>query len=139
MKITLKNIKKLDIKPKKWDRIYLLWDLWAGKTTFSKYIINDILWVKEEVTSPTYTYYNKYSVVLNWEKINIFHFDLYRLKDYDEFFNIAWEDIFDDEDNIILVEWPDIIEKFYKPNIKLKILKTQNNNEREVEIEKFNN
>jgi tRNA A37 threonylcarbamoyladenosine biosynthesis protein TsaE len=49
---------------------------------------------------------------------------LYRLKNYDEFFNIAGEDIFDDENNIILVEWPEIIEKYYKATIKINILKT---------------
>ncbi|MBT3728584.1 hypothetical protein HOF65_00670 [bacterium] len=37
--------------------------------------------------SPTYTYYNKYN--------NIYHFDLYKLKSYDEFFAIGGEDILD--------------------------------------------
>jgi tRNA A37 threonylcarbamoyladenosine biosynthesis protein TsaE len=40
--------------------IFLKWDLWAGKTTISKHILNDLLAVKEEVRSPTYVYYNKY-------------------------------------------------------------------------------
>ena len=58
-------------------------DLWVWKTTISKYILNNLLWIKEEITSPTYTYYNKY-----W---NNYHFDLYRLENYDEFFAIGWE------------------------------------------------
>jgi len=134
MIITKNDFKKLDIKPKKWDRIFLNWDLWAWKTTISKYIINGILWVKQDVTSPTYTYYNKYI----WkDNIDIYHFDLYRLKNYDEFFNIAWEDIFDSEDNIILVEWPEIIEDYYKPTIKIDIFKLDDENKREVIIKKF--
>ncbi len=130
MKITLKNLNKLNIKPKAWDRIFLFWDLWAWKTTFSKYILNKVLWVKQEVTSPTYTYYNKYKI----NNLDIYHFDLYRLKNYQEFFNIAGEDIFDEQENIILVEWPEIIEKYYKPTIKINISKTWKDNQREVEV-----
>ncbi len=132
MKITLYNLNKLDISPKLGDRIFLSWDLWAWKTTFSKYIINELLWVRQEVISPTYTYYNKYKTKNN---THIYHFDLYRLKNYDEFFNIAGEDIFDDENNIILVEWPEIISEYYKPTIKINISKTVEENCREVEVE----
>ena len=110
--------------------IFLKGDLWSWKTTFSKHILNNILNIKGDITSPTYTYYNKYD--------NNYHFDLYRLKNYSEFFNIAGEDIFDDEENIILVEWPEIIEEYYKPTIKINISKTLDENIREVEIEKKN-
>ena len=111
--------------------IYLKWDLWAWKTTISKHIINNLLWVKESVTSPTYTYYNKYI----WKNdVVIYHFDLYRLKNYDEFFSIWWESILDDNNWIILVEWPELIEKYYKANIEIEINKTQLENEREIII-----
>ncbi len=92
----------LDLKPG--DIVFLNWDLASWKTTLSKHIINDLLWVESDVTSPTYTYYNKYGE-------NIYHFDLYRLSNYDEFFAIWWEDILDDENNLVLIEWPDIIKK----------------------------
>ena len=106
--------------------IFLKWDLWAWKTTLSKHILNNLLWINEDITSPTYTYYNKY-----W---NNYHFDLYRLKNYDEFFAIWWEEILDNNDWIILIEWPEIIEKYYKADIIINIIKTDKENEREIEI-----
>lgn len=119
---------KLDIKP--WDIVFMKWDLAAWKTTFSQHIINNILWVKEYVNSPTYTYYNKYLD-------NVYHFDLYRLQNYDEFFAIWGEDILDDENNIIILEWPELIEDFYKPTHILNFIKTDNENTRILEIEIF--
>jgi len=115
---------KLDLsKPK---IIFLRWNLWAWKTTLSKHILNNLLWINEDITSPTYTYYNKY-----W---NNYHFDLYRLKNYDDFFAIWWEEILDNNDWIILIEWPEIIEKYYKADIIINIIKTETENEREIEI-----
>ena len=107
--------------------IFLKWDLWSWKTTLSKHILNNLLWINEDITSPTYTYYNKY-----W---NNYHFDLYRLKNYDEFFAIWAEEILDNNSWIILIEWPDIIEKYYTPDIIISILKTDNENERIINIE----
>lgn len=111
--------------------IYLKWDLWAWKTTISKHILNNLLWVSESITSPTYTYYNKYIWKDNFE---IYHFDLYRLKNYDEFFSIWWEDIFDNNNWVILVEWPELVESYYKPDLELIINKTDREDEREIEI-----
>ena len=133
--ITENDFNKLDIWLKTWDIVFLKWDLWAWKTTLSKYIVNNLLKVSDEVRSPTYTYYNKYNWVLDWKKIDIYHFDLYRLENYDEFFAIWAEEIFDNNNWIILVEWPDIIEKYYKPNITIKIEKTDSKKERKVSIE----
>ena len=103
-KYFLKYISDLKIEIKKPCLIFLKWDLWAGKTTLAKHILNDILWIEGEVTSPTYTYYNKY--------LDNYHFDLYRINNYDEFFAIWWEEILDNNSWVILVEWPEIIEKY---------------------------
>ena len=133
-KYNIKEIKNLNIPIKKWDIIFLKWDLWAWKTTISKHILNNILKVNDNIVSPTYTYYNKYEWFLDWEKINIYHFDLYRLENYDEFFAIWAEEILDNNSWIILIEWPDIIEKYYKPNLEIKLFKTEKENCREIEI-----
>lgn len=122
----LEDIKNLNIDIKKPNIIFLYWDLRAGKTTLSKHIINDILWIKEEVRSPTYTYYNKYAE-------NIYHFDLYRLKNYDEFFAIWWEEILDNPDNICIIEWPQILEKYFAADIVIKLEKLSET-ERNIEI-----
>ncbi len=123
---------KIDIKP--WNIVFLYWDLAAWKTTITKHIINNILKVKEQIKSPTYTYYNEY-IFDNNKKI--YHFDLYRIKKYDEFFAIWWEDILDNIwDNIAIIEWPDIIERFYNPNLKIFLKKTWFDDKREILIEK---
>ena len=136
-KYFLNNINELKINLKKSFLIFLEWDLWAGKTTFSKYLINNILKVKEDVTSPTYIYYNKYVGEFEWKKIDIIHFDLYRIKNYSEFFAIGWEDIFDNNNGIIIVEWPKIIKKYYKCDLEIFFKKTNIEWEREVEIITF--
>jgi len=130
-KYLLDDLAKINLDIKNPCLIYLKWDLWAWKTTISKHILNNLLWVKDNITSPTYTYYNKYI----WkDNIIIYHFDLYRLKSYDEFFHIWWESILDNNNWIILIEWPELIEKYYKSNIEIKIGRTKIENERELLI-----
>jgi len=136
-KYVLSEIKSLKIPLKKPQIIFLKGELWAWKTTLSKYIIWDLLWVKEEITSPTYTYYNKYRWNFDWEEIDIYHFDLYRLKNYDEFFAIGWEEILDNNEGIILIEWPDIISDYYNPDLLIEIFKTDDDNKREIKITSF--
>jgi tRNA threonylcarbamoyladenosine biosynthesis protein TsaE len=125
------EINLLEIAINKPFLIYLKWDLWAWKTTISKHIINNLLWVSDNITSPTYTYYNKY--VWN-DDTQIYHFDLYRLKNYDEFFSIWAEEILDNNAWVILVEWPELIENYYKPDLEIIISKTEREDEREIEI-----
>lgn len=125
-KYFLKYISDLKIEIKKPCLIFLKWDLWAGKTTLAKHILNDILWIEGELTSPTYTYYNKY--------LDNYHFDLYRINNYDEFFAIWWEEILDNNSWVILVEWPEIIEKYYSPDLEIILKKTENSEEREIKI-----
>lgn len=125
-KYTIDNIKSLDLPIKTPCIIFLKWDLWAGKTTLSKHILNNLIWITKDIISPTYTYYNKYD--------ENYHFDLYRLTNYDEFFAIWWEDIMDNNTWVILIEWPEIIEPYYKADLIINIKKTENEDERELEI-----
>lgn len=125
----LKNL-KIDIKIP--SIIFLYGDLWAGKTTLSKHIINNLFWYTWSVTSPTYTYYNKYECRM--QKLTLYHFDLYRLKNYDEFFAIGWEEVFDNNTWVILVEWPEILEGYYKPDLIIKLHKTDIEDERGIEV-----
>ncbi len=123
----LENIKKINLALSKPKLIFLKGDLWSGKTTLSKHIFTNLLNINENITSPTYTYYNKY--------LENYHFDLYRLKNYNEFFAIWWEEILDNNDWIIIIEWPEILEKYYTPDIIINISKTTNINERKINIE----
>ena len=126
IKYFLDQITSLALDIKKPCIIFLKWEIWAGKTTLSKHIINNILGKQVEVISPTYTYYNKYD--------DVYHFDLYRIEKYDEFFSIWWEEILDNNTWVILVEWPDIIEKYYEADIVIELKKTDITDERKIKI-----
>lgn len=126
-KYFLDEINSLSLSLKSPSIVFIYGDLWAGKTTLSKHILKNLLWVQEEVTSPTYTYYNKYG--------ENYHFDLYRIEKYDEFFAIWWEEILENNTGVILIEWPERIEKFWIPDVKIHLKKWNNENEREIEIE----
>lgn len=123
---SLDSLSELNLKIETPSLIFLYWDLWAGKTTLSQMIIQKLLDKKMDITSPTYVYYNKYE--------DIYHFDLYRLSEYEEFVSIAWEEILDNNLWVILVEWPEKIAQYYCADIEIYLKKTQSENEREVEI-----
>jgi len=58
-----------------------------------------------EVTSPTFNLLNEYEI----DQFKINHYDLFRLKSYNEVKNL---DIFDNNlSTVTLIEWPQIIEK----------------------------
>ena len=103
------------------DNILLVGDLGAGKTKFTEGLLS--FWnLQDEISSPTFTIVNEY----NTQNINIYHFDVYRLSDVDEFFAIGGLEYF--ENGISIIEWGDIIEDIIpKDFIKITILKDENN------------
>lgn len=117
---------RLNLVP--WDRIFLYGDLWSGKTAIAQAMIKSYLSNQSlSITSPTYTYYKKYQ--------NIYHFDLYRLPDYDTFVQIGGEEILDDTENICLIEWPEILEGKCQPTKTVRLFITTDENIRQVEID----
>lgn len=85
------------------DVLVLSGELGAGKTKFVEGILNHF-GMQDEISSPTFTIVNEYKN----DKINIFHFDLYRLSDIYEFENIGGEEYF--EKGICIFEWGELIE-----------------------------
>ena len=101
-KDTLNFGKKLAsyLKPK--DIIVLTGELGAGKTKFTEGFLS-YFGLENEKSSPTFTIVNKYCK----NDINIYHFDVYRLEDSSEFYEIGGEEYF--EKGICLIEWGELI------------------------------
>lgn len=109
--------KNLSTKLRQGDIFFLFGEMGVGKTTFIKYLINNLqLRFKQkltEVTSPTFNIMNEYNI----DDLFIKHYDLYRLKSSDELKDL---NLFDENDNaILLIEWPQIIKE--KPNLITKL------------------
>lgn len=105
-------------------KIFLVWDLGAGKTTFVQWFM-EWLWHNPDIVhSPTYTYLNIYHD-------EILHLDLYRLESESDFVE-KW--ILDQmlSYEIILVEWPRF-EEMYRDEERVTI-KIEKISEQEREI-----
>ena len=98
---------------KKGDIVVLTGDLGSGKTKFVEGILT-YFGKADDISSPTFTIVNEYDA-----KEKLYHFDVYRLEDVDEFYAIGGEEYFDK--GICLIEWGEIIEEIL-PKRYLKII-----------------
>ena len=140
-KINISSEKKLEefannfsAKLKQGDIIFLYGEMGVGKTTFVKFLINNLqLKFKQkltEVTSPTFNIMNEYNI----KDLSIKHYDLYRLKSSKELQDL---NIFrEDDKSILFIEWPQIIKK--KPDLVTKLYFEYENEYKNRFIKVFN-
>ena len=110
--------KKISEIIKNGDIIFLYGEIGVGKTTFVRFIINHLVQENgiknSDVLSPTFNIVYDYDV----KKKKILHYDLYRLKNYEDISQLG---IFETvQDCIKIIEWPELIKP--KPKDRIEIL-----------------
>ena len=111
------------------DIVVLTGELGSGKTKFVQGVLKYFN-MEDEISSPTFTIVNEYTS----DKTNVYHFDVYRLEDSDEFYAMGGDEYF--SKGICLIEWGEMIEDILpKPYTKIIFSKDEKNTDyRKLEI-----
>ena len=114
------------------DIIFLYGEIGVGKTTFVRFLINHLEVEngikKSDVLSPTFNIVYDYNV----GNVKILHYDLYRLKNYNDISQLGMFDI--SKDSIKIVEWPELIKSKPKSRIDIFFEYSKLVNSRKVKI-----
>lgn len=122
--------KELAQKLKPGDVVALIGDLGTGKTTLTKSIAEG-LGITEMITSPTFTIVQEYTE----GRLPLYHFDVYRLNDLEEMFELGYEEYFFGQ-GVCVVEWADqIMEIIPEDAVVIRIEYGAGEEERIYEIE----
>jgi tRNA threonylcarbamoyladenosine biosynthesis protein TsaE len=115
-------------------------ELGAGKTTFAQGLLAG-LGVEGPYTSPTFLIMKEYKVEIpksksqssnelqatNYKPQTVYHIDAYRIGE-DDLLNLGWEEMIQNRNNIVIVEWPERVEKIIPPEaIKIRFEWTTEN------------
>lgn len=109
--------------------VALTGDLGAGKTHFTKGLVEAFGGTPSEVTSPTFTLVHEYRE----GRMPVFHFDFYRLVHAAELRDIGWEDYLL-EDGVVVVEWAERFPEALPPDaVRVRFL-IGDGNQRKLEV-----
>lgn len=133
-KETIELGKKIASKLTKGMVVVLTGDLGSGKTKLTEGILT-CFGLENEISSPTFTIVNEYYT----ENLNLYHFDVYRLVDIDEFYAIGGEEYF--EKGASIIEWGELIEEALPQDyVKINFSRDlENENLRKINIEIIGN
>ena len=107
--------------------VALYGQLGAGKTAFTKGVALG-LGIGVNVTSPTFTIVNEYP-----GEIPLFHFDMYRLENETELFDIGWDDYLD-RGGVCVVEWSEKVPGAFGADIITVKITNLGDSSRSIEI-----
>jgi len=121
--------KELAHKTKIPAHILLYGDLGAGKTVFAKGLadgfgVTDV----DDVSSPTFTLINQYV-----GRVRIYHIDLYRIET-GALDGLGLEEIFEDHNAAVIVEWADRMGRFETPGAVRVFLSYVDDHTRKIDI-----
>lgn len=107
-------------------------DLGAGKTSFTQGLAQ-ALGVSDTVVSPTFVIEKIYTLE-NQKFSHLIHIDAYRIEKVEEMLHLGWKEIIANKENLIIVEWPELIDSIMPPHITIRLTHVSEN-EREVSIQ----
>jgi tRNA threonylcarbamoyladenosine biosynthesis protein TsaE len=109
-------------------------DLGAGKTQFVQGLAKGLV-IKETINSPTFVILKKYPFLKPIAGFKTFyHIDCYRLNSAKDLAALGIKEIFKNPENIVAIEWPEIINDFLpKSNLGITF-KVVGKNKRQILI-----
>ena len=128
--------KKISKKLEMGDCIFLIGEIGVGKTTFTRFLINNLQNQKglreTEVLSPTFNLLYEYEI----KDLKIMHYDLYRIKKTNELDHLG---IFsENEKTVKIIEWPDLIKTPLTNKLEIHLEYGENDKERKMKINGIN-
>ncbi len=132
LKDTQEFAKKFASNLKAGDVVLLFGQMGGGKTTFSKAVIKS-LGFEGVVTSPTFALVNVYEA-----KFTVQHFDMYRLENISEAFEVGLDEMLKSKTALSLVEWPEKAKEILPKNALKVFVRVVDENTREFEVEGMN-
>ena len=132
LKDTQNLSKKISKIIKEGDIIFLYGEIGVGKTTFVRFFINHLEVEngikKSDILSPTFNIAYDYDI----GKIKVYHYDLFRLKNYKDILELGMFET--SKDHIKIIEWPELIELKPKDRIDILFQYSKLKNSRKVEV-----
>ena len=117
------------------DVIFLYGKIGVGKTTFVRFFINHLEvengMKKSDILSPTFNIAYDYDI----GEIKVYHYDLFRLKNYKDILELGMFET--SKDHIKIIEWPELIELKPKDRIDILFQYSKLKNSRKVEVVGF--
>ena len=114
------------------DAVLLRGKMGAGKSVLARACIRG-LGVQGPIPSPTFTILNIYE-----GRLPVYHFDLYRISDADEFYGSGLDEYLPSEDGVSLVEWPEQCEEAMPPDgLEIQLRYGENQEERIAALRSF--